>query len=364
MFDREGVFIRTLKPQDIKNFPPKFTERINGGYGQLTIDLQGDDWKFDDFSDGTDIQFFNYIQVYAVKVNPTTLVQTDTLIYGGFLTRYRAYIDRNSEEGIELTFLGWVSILSRSYFKDGTAYAVTKTTTDPKDILEDIIDHYNTIFGGSKLSYGANMSSLGTSVTVVYTDKKWLDAIKQTALLAGTNWWWKISASGEMYFKAKPGSATHKFTMKSDVIDISVTKDSEKVCNDVQVRYTGGGTYDEDDATSQEEFGFGTPTPSGKHSEIISETGLAVAAATLRGDKHVADNKDEKFATVATIGNDYDIESVHVGETCSFVNFEDGNPIFGTNMLITQVDYQGDFIKISLERTIGDFTLEMADLVS
>ena len=265
MYDREGVYVRTLKPQDIENYPPRFTSVINGGFGEHVIELRGDDWKFNDFGEGDVIDFNNYIEIYAVKLEDG--VQSETLIYGGFLSRYEAYIE-GSQEGIRLTFLGWVSLLSKAYYMNGASYTVTHTGDDPGTIISDVITHINTVFGGSHIGVG-DVDLVGTTVDAEYEDKKHLSVITDAALLAPAGWWWHVDASGDVYFKAKPVSADHRFTVGRDVINLSVVKDGENIVNDTQVRYTGAATYEADDATSQETFGLGSPTPSWNHSSII-----------------------------------------------------------------------------------------------
>src|SRR3990167_7630847 len=270
VYDQDGTtFLKSYSMGDdsLKN-SPSFSSQINGGYGECILDL---DVAFDSFSEGTNINFMNIVKIYAVD---TTNVR-GRLIYTGFISKYTPYIDSKSEEGVRVTVLGMVSALALSYYKNGTNFAVTHSAQDPETIGRAIVDHYNTIYSGSLLSYdGDSTDAVGANVSFVFTDQKWIDALKKTGELAGTDWWWKIDETGKYWLKAKPSSATHVFTIGKDIVTISATKDSEKVVNDVQVRRTGGTATNYTDATSQATYGSGSPA-TGKRTKIISDTSIS-----------------------------------------------------------------------------------------
>ena len=330
---------------------PSFSSQINGGYGECILDL---DVAFDSFSEGTNINFMNIVKIYAVD---TTNVR-GRLIYTGFISKYTPYIDSKSEEGVRVTVLGMVSALALSYYKNGTNFAVTHSAQDPETIGRAIVDHYNTIYSGSLLTYdGDSTDAVGATVSFVFTDQKWIDALKKTGELAGTDWWWKIDETGKYWLKAKPSAATHVFTIGRDIVTIEATKDSEKVVNDVQVRRTGGTATDYSDATSQVTYG--------KRTKILSDTSMSdVTTANQRGNKEIADFKDSKVKATVTVNNTYDIESVKVGETCRISSYDYANTFFGTNMFIAAVHYSADSIRIELEQQGVQFGKELDTFVN
>ncbi len=358
VFDQDGTTFRksySIGDGSLKN-SPSFSSQINGGYGQCELDL---DVPFDSFSEGSGVDFMNIVKIYAVdQTNPR-----GRLIYTGFISRYEPYIDAQSEEGVKVTLLGLVSLLSFSYYKNGSTYAVTHSAVDPETIGRAVIDHFNTIYGGSLLSYsGDTTDPVGASVSFVFTDQKWIDSIKKTGELAGTDWWWKIDETGKYWIKAKPSTATHVFTIGRDIQSIRATKDSEKVVNDIQVRRSGGTTTDYSDATSQVTYGTGG---SGKRTKIISDTSITDATtANQRGNKEIADFKDSKIKASVTVNNKYDIESVKVGETCRIQAYDKSNTFFGTNMFISSINYSADSIRIELEQQAQSFGKELDQFVN
>src|SRR4051812_25770709 len=118
VYDQDGTSpLRTLtgdRPLDssllcLKN-SPTFTARTDGGYGELVLDLKA---PFDDFEEGTTVNFMNVVKVYAVVRDESALAQSETLIYTGFMSRYEPYL-QGGEEGVRVTCLGLVSLLTLS----------------------------------------------------------------------------------------------------------------------------------------------------------------------------------------------------------------------------------------------------------
>src|SRR5262245_40140998 len=100
IYDQDGTTaLKTLtsdRPDDqtlpyLKN-TPGFTSRINGGQGELVLDLA---YPFDNFSEGTTVDYMNIVKLYAVVLDDSTspATQTSTLIYTGFVSRFEPYIE-------------------------------------------------------------------------------------------------------------------------------------------------------------------------------------------------------------------------------------------------------------------------------
>ena len=359
IFDQDGTtFLKNFV--QIKNVP-SFKSRLNGIYGECVLDL---DLPFDNFDEGTSIDFMNIVKIYALTLDSAT--QTETLIYTGFISKYEPYIVGTGEEGVKVTLLSLGSLLSFSYYKNGSNFTVTHTTDDPETIGRAIIDHANTINGGSLLSYDNDTTdAVGQTVDVAFDDQKWFDALKKVGDLADTDWWWKIDEQGQYWLKDKPASATHAFTIGKDINSIRAPKDSEKVINDIQVRRSGGTATNYSDSDSQEAYGTGSGTPSGKRTKIINDTELTSAdAADQRGNKEIEDNKDAKISATVEINDKYALETVKVGDTCEIRNFANANSFFSSNMMIAGVHYKGDTVVVDLERHSRDLGAELDSFVN
>src|SRR5205085_4033295 len=105
-----------------------------------------------DFDEGTTIDFMNIVRIYAVKVDTDALTQQEDLIYTGFISKYESYTE-GGDEGVRVTCLGLISLLMNSHYKAGSSFEVAHSSQDPQTIGRAIIDHFNTIYGGSLISY-------------------------------------------------------------------------------------------------------------------------------------------------------------------------------------------------------------------
>lgn len=364
IYDQDGTtFLRELAPTEYGQLP-SIRSQINGGMGEVVFNLTGDDFRFGDFGEGVFIDAMNIVTISAVTVDSDTLVQTETQIYKGFISMYNPKIDSAGGESLELTVLGLVSILSASFYMNGTSYTVTQTTRDPGNIIKDIIDHFNTIFGGSLITYtGGYVTLVGTTVSKTFTDQKWIDAISDAKDMGGTDWFFFINRDGQAVFKVKDGTPTHMFTVGLDVASMEAPKTMEGAVNHGQVRYSGGNTYDFSDATSQQTLGTGSGTPTGRWSEIINDSNITSSdGATQAGSKKMNDNKSMKVKATLVINSEYALESIQAGQTCQVVNV-DGTPVFSTNMLIADMTYDGDYATLSIAEAPSDFALELKDLI-
>ncbi len=363
IFGQDGTTLKKSVSRKSLRTNPSFRCRINGGFGECVLDLVGTGFAFDNFGEGTWIAHSYIVDIYEVDSVNAPLGRR---IYRGYISKYEPYIDASGQEGVKVTCLGLVSLLTKSYYKNGSSFTVTQSGVDPQAIGEAIIDHYNTIFGGSLLSYthGTSTQTVGTNVSYTFTDQKWFDALTTVAKLAGTNWWWKIDENGLYSFQAKPSSATHKFTIRKDVNAITAPKDAEKVINDVQVRRSGGTASNYSDATSQSTYGTGA-TPSGKYSAIINDPSITDAnGADQRGNKEVNDKKTAFNSAVITVNPNYDLESIKCGQTCRVMNYDKSSTFFGTNLLIVGLAYDGDTCRVEVERSPADFGLELNTFVN
>lgn len=360
IFDQDGVsFLKNIPqgPGGLKNIP-SFRSRINGGFAECVLDL---DLPWDDFDEGVSISFMNIVEIWCQDAaNPL-----GRRIYKGFISQYAPYFDAQSE-GVKVTLLGLVALLSRSYYKSGTDFTVSHTSVDPQAIGEAIIDHFNTVFGGNLITYthGTSTQAVGTNVSYDFTDQRWIEAITTDQQLAGANWWWSLDRDGVFNLQAKLTSATHKFTVGTDINSLTAPKNSEKVINDVQVRYASSGVYDATDGTSQTTFGTGSPA-TGKFSEIITDTSIADSTtAEQRGNKEINDFKAALNSAVIVVNMNYDIESVQVGQTCTIANVNIASTFFDNVLQIVALTYTGDTIEIEVEQIVNDIGMSLSSFVN
>lgn len=350
IYDNDGTtFIRGLKPSEVKEIP-SFTSQINGGFGQCALNLN---LPFDDFGEGSEINFMNIVKIYVTDENNTL----GRLVYTGFISAFMPYLE-GADQGVKVTLLGLVSLLSLAYYKDGADFTVAHSGVDPAVIMKAIVDHFNSVYSGSLLGYdsgGTTVDTVGTNVAYTFVEDTWIDAMKGAFGTVGAGWWWTVDKQGQLYLKEKPATATHRFTIGKDIESIEVNKSSEKVINQVRVKY-GVNTVDVSDAGSITTFGV--------RERIVTDDKIQDATtATQRGDQEVDDNKVEKIKARMIINSNYDLETIKVGDTCKIQNLAVDQTTFNDNMMIVSVNYSFDKVSIELEEQTK-FSIELQKFIS
>jgi len=352
IFDKFSTssFVKNVDPILLKSVP-SFKAKINAGLGEAVIDLN---LPFDDFDEGVSIDFMNIIDIFVVdEINPLGV-----RIHRGFISKYMPYIRADGSEGVLITSLGLVSLLAFSFYKSGSSFTVSHTSDDPETIARAIIDHFNTVYIGSLIGFdGASTDPVGTTVSYDFIDRRWNNALTKTVELAEGNWWYHIDQDGKLQFKDKPSTATHIFTIGKDIESIIAPKNSEKVANDVQVRFSSGSS-DFSDGTSQTTFGVRT--------KLVKDADITDSgSADERGDREIEANKDEKIKASVTINTQFDagLEAIRIGDTCKIRNFKKSSTFFNDNMQIIGFNYRGDTMSLELEDFEGNFGEELETFV-
>lgn len=342
IYNLDGSYLKTINPNQIMS-EVRFSSKIGGGQGQCTIELN---LPIDDFDEGGSIDHMRIVKIYEMD---DTFNRSPLLIFTGFVSQYIPFFSAGSE-GVRLILLGLVSLLSFAYYKNGSNFTVTESVQDPAAIMRHIITHFNTVYSGAWLSHGVNCIDVGTNVTYEFKDQKWFDSIKKAYDLSGGGRFWTIRENGELFFKDKPTTPTHIFTIGKDIDSGEITKNNEKVVNKFQLRWNAGyaNTNDYSDSTSNNKYGTREKVQSDERITILT-------TADQRGNGEIADGKDTKIQARLRINSNYNIESIHPGDTCSVLNVKKGSTVFGTNMMITSINYDSEGVSIDLENDMPTF---------
>jgi hypothetical protein len=369
VYDNTGTFITTINPEEIQNVPT-WRESINGGYSQTQLELQGDRFKFDSFGRTTYSAFSNIVRIFELDAeNPR-----GREMFKGYIARRTPFL-AGKKEGVKWDINHVSSILNADKYNNGGSppvFTVSHAAQDPQTVFRAAIDNFQAVFGacaapiGDLITYSDDTTDpVGTNITQDFIEKTHFEVLNEVKNLAGEGWWWKIDAIGQGWLKPKPSVATHTFTIGLDINDIDAPETAEEIVNYVRVKRTGGMESNYEDTDSQEAYGFGSPTPTGRWTKIINESDIGdVTTADQRGNKELDDNAGAKIKAVIMVNSEYDIASVHVGETCKIANMSIDNDFFNDNMLIGSVDYQGDFIKVSLIEDPMSFADELDRFVT
>lgn len=355
IYDNTGTFIKNI-PIGVPVFPssddvlvlssPKITSEINGGQGELRIDLNA---RFDDFDEGVSIKLNNIIKLYQIDdLNPKGV-----LLYAGIIQNYEPFLKLDSE-GVTIIATSIVSSLSKAFYKSGGVINFSKTTLKASELFEEIIDHFRTIYTNSDIDYSvASVDATAVDIAYDFEAKTWREAIDISLELSETGYWYFINCDGTAYFKEKPATATHKFTVGKHIDALTLNKSMEPINNQLHLTWSGG-TSIFTDATSVTNYDLSE--------EEITDTNITTAAARdERGNSYIADNKNPLYRVKTLTINDSfpSLEAIRPGDTCSIFSLKKGGSPIIDNIQIVKVSYDGQVANLVLEKDFLNFAKQI-----
>lgn len=311
IFDQD-VYAATWTKEVISE--PKFRMNINGGPGEMVVELAR---PFDDFGEDVDIKLNNKVEVWVVdKDSPN-----GTLLYSGYISGYEPTISEVSET-VSVTILGYVAELQRMILRDSSGNTtLAYNSYDPSNILKDVIDKYRAL--GGSLNYNSSSIVLtNTVVSYTFNTNSIKEVFDKVIELCPVGWFFRIDPDGLVYLQPMHVTADHTFTLGLDVERLSTFRRIEDVVN--TVFFTGAGSP----ALFKKYENTGSQGTYGKYEKKIVDQRVSVAAtAQIISEREIEAKKDPEIRSVFTIidnngprDNGYNIESIKPGQTLRVKN--------------------------------------------
>lgn len=197
--------------------------------------------------------------------------------------------------------------LNYRLYTSGSSVTFTKTD-DAADIITDILDVYNADPVLTAFAYTAlTIPSYGTTISIDFDKdtcrsalKKVLDVVNRNIMFLGDN---------EVYFKDTYSS--HRLNFASDISQMTVDEKSDQLYNEITVKWSGW---------TEVAYGSGALVY-WRREKYITDTALKTSTtATERAEKEIANSETPKLNTSIVVNSNYDIESIHCGDTISIYN--------------------------------------------
>jgi hypothetical protein len=209
----------------------------------------------------------------------------------------------------------------------------------------------------------STIDDTGTSKDYIFQAQFYNNVIDIIKSLAPANWWWYVGADNLIHFHAKPSTPTHKFVYGRHFKKIEVFKNMEQIKNSYLLK--GGSDdlfihkhYKDQDSIDD----YDRRTYKKVDSRITNiDTADSWADAFLEGRKDpiiktVVEIADNNFDAI----NGYDIDSIEPGDTCEFKNLNEATSrTFGSNMVITKVDYTPEAVRLEIEAVSTELESEI-----
>jgi hypothetical protein len=339
IYDISDTFVTTLN--DVMS-EPMFTYSINGGLGQVVLEL---DRSLEDYGEGSDIDFNYKVEIYI-----TDDYNDNVLIYTGFISKFSPYY-LHGKEGVEMTILPNIAKLNNEFYRSGDSvkddFSVTWTTTEIADIIEGILTNHRSLVSALYISNDyTNIGTTGNSITITFNQSRHITAIKELEKYLDNGWFWYIDAEGKFHLKEQSATADHSLVLGKHIIEIDGQKNIEDVINTYFI-WNGersGTVVDNlyEDATSITNFD--------RMADILVDFNMTTdAMSNITGNRKIAKDKDSKRQiTVVVSGEEYDIMGIRPGDTCKVLNIDASQTLFGDNMVIHNIDYRGKEARLEL----------------
>lgn len=295
---------------------PSFKTNINGGPGNMTIELGR---LFDDFGEDVDVKLNNRVDMYVVdRDNPNGL-----LLYSGYISGYEPVINE-VEEKVIITVLGYVAELQRMILRDSSGNTtLTYNSYDPAAILRDVIDKYRAL-GGSLRYTDASIDLTNTVISYTFNTNTVKEVLDKIIELCPVGWYFRIDPDGVIHLHPRHITSDHIFTIGLDVERLRTFRRVEDVVN--RVFFIGAGSP----ALFRKYENTGSDDAYGKYEKkIVDQRVSVVATAQTMAEREINSKKDPEIRSTFTILDNngpgkkgYDIELIKVGETLSVKNLK------------------------------------------
>jgi hypothetical protein len=229
-------------------------------------------------------------------------------------------------------------MLSWILYDSSGSYSFSKNQ-DPSATIKDVIDRFLIKYPGLISYTGSTAETSGTTANISFAYNKAIDAIKRATDTIPT-WWWSIDGEAKLQLHPKTGAIGqihHKLDMGTDVTEINVEENLEKLINKYVIDYTGG-TVTSQDTPSQTLYGIREAYDS-KTEYTNSTTAQAYA------DAYTLKNKTPTRRITLIISNEYDFETIRPGDLVTIRNLDYNI----SSLQITKTEYNPDKMKIELE---------------
>lgn len=372
IYDSDGNYLATWS-REVLN-PPEFIWSMNGGMGELVVQLKR---ELKSFGEADDVGFGNIIKCYIQDGDQTK----GRKIWEGKINRYEPQSNNKGVEYINVVATSRMLEMEKRLIKSGSATRVAFSSVDPSQIFRSLISMPN--------AEGILLNGLinDTSTTVSYTFQA--NTIREgfdiCVKLAPQYWYYWLDADNQMNFKvANFDEVDHKLFVGKEISNIRMTKSIENLAN--RVFFMGGGSpnlykmYER--TSSQSEWGLREVFMKDERVTAAATASLLATSFLDNYDHPIAEIEIEVLDSNIDSVNGYDIERFKPGDIVQVIHPEieiqntlwdvalwdvdwwDYNVIYslGQPLQIIDIRYQFNKCVLRLNQKLQDFQKRIEDI--
>lgn len=280
-------------------------------------------------------------------------------IFTGFISEINSRYGDTDTTIVQLTSYGWDLDQFPIMTSDGKT-TVTFLSKDPSQIAKDAVDK----FMADSSSYGTyttrgllSIDTTGTVVSYTFRANTYKDVLEKTLELMPSNWYFRVGLGDNLvYFKERQATPQHLFYLGKHIESLDLKGSIINSTN--RVLFTGGGEPNLYIDRSE------VPADRTRRTlKMMSDNRVTVQdSAEVIADGAIDGNNKRLFrTTVEILTKQYDIESISVGETVGFRNFN--NEVDTFTMQIVGLTYSPDSVQLQLDTKPPTISKRLEDTI-
>lgn len=231
IYDTDGSYVATLDREIVTN-NPSFTWSINGGQGQMVLNLALTIRDFVDDYENSIIKLGYEVRTFIVDRDTNKTIR----IYTGEICNYQEIIDEEGKQSVNVTLLSFTKKLQDFILKEDDTTTLTYNSKDPSAMMRNIISNFS---GGVDYT-GSSIEQTGTVATYEFVASTYLEAINKVIELCPYTWFWYLDQENIIHLTKPPSdNAEYQLYIGKEVNKFEGTKSIEDMYNTVY--FVGGG---------------------------------------------------------------------------------------------------------------------------
>lgn len=276
--------------------------------------------------------------------------------FTGFISEINIRYGESETTVVQLMSYGYD--LNQYLVKSGSNTTVAFNSYDPSDVIRDGIDEFKTQAAGNSFTdYSeGSIATTGTTVSYTFRANTYAELLQKSLELAPSDWYYYVDLGNNLInFREKALTPVHTFFLGKHIGSLDLRSYIGSVVN--QVLFTGGG-----DPALFKLYTRSVQTGTRRSLERFSDNRVTLDSSADIISNTEMDNKEEvQYRSVVRIlDRTYDIESINLGDTVAFRNFD--NFVDSLLLQVVAKRYTPDFVELQLDTLPQDINKRIEDI--
>lgn len=206
--------------------PPEFDWSINGGLGDMTIDVAR---PITSFGEGSDINVFNEVQCWITDKESPLMTKIGSWWIGDYTPTVSGHT-----ESVKVHLLPYTTELTDNYWIGSNSSTFSFTNYNPAAIIQNALDNKIRTVGGKVGSASKSAQGLinaANQISYTFSAQTYRDAVDKAKDLSPAGTYWYIDPDNNLNFRPLSTSLLHTFKIGENIQNVDIKKDGSLVKN-------------------------------------------------------------------------------------------------------------------------------------